>query len=40
MKKVLVAICFAVLAFGVVGSIGKGKESVGERKAPVVQTRG
>jgi hypothetical protein len=40
MKIVLVAICSAVLAFGVVGSMGKGKASVGEGKAPVVQTRG
>ena len=40
MKKVLVAICFAVLAFGVVGCIGKGKAPVGKGKAPVVQTRG
>lgn len=40
MKKLLVVICSAVLAFGLAGCIGKGKAPVGKGKAPVVQTRG
>jgi hypothetical protein len=39
-KKLLVVICSAVLAFGLAGCIGKGKAPVGKGKAPVVQTRG
>ena len=38
MKKLLVVICSAVLAFGLAGCIGKAP--VGKGKAPVVQTRG
>jgi hypothetical protein len=40
MKKLVVAICSLVLAFGLSGCIGKGKAPVGKGKAPVVQTRG
>jgi hypothetical protein len=40
MKKLLVVVCSAVLAFGLAGCIGKGKAPVGKGKAPVVQTRG
>ena len=40
MKKFLVVICSAVLAFGLAGCIGKGKAPVGKGKAPVVQTKG
>jgi hypothetical protein len=40
MRKLLVAICSIVLAFGLAGCVGKGKAPVGKGKAPVVQTRG
>jgi len=40
MKKFLVVLCSAVLAFGLAGCWGKGKAPVGKGKAPVVQTRG
>ena len=40
MRKLLVAICSVVLAFGLAGCIGKGKAPVGKGKAPVVQTKG
>jgi len=40
MKRLLVAICSVILAFGLTGCIGKGKAPVGKGKAPVVQTRG
>lgn len=38
MKKFLVVLCSAVLAFGLAGCWGKGKAPVGKGKAPVVQT--
>lgn len=40
MKKILLVVCTAVLAFGVAGCAGKGKAPIGKGKAPVVQTRG
>jgi hypothetical protein len=40
MRKLLVAMCSVILAFGLAGCIGKGKAPVGKGKAPVVQTRG
>jgi hypothetical protein len=39
-KKFLVVICSAILAFGLAGCIGKGKAPVGKGKAPIVQTKG
>jgi hypothetical protein len=40
MRKLLVAMCSVILAFGLAGCVGKGKAPVGKGKAPVVQTRG
>jgi len=40
MRKLLLAMCSVILAFGLTGCIGKGKAPVGKGKAPVVQTRG
>jgi len=40
MRKLLIAMCSVILAFGLTGCIGKGKAPVGKGKAPVVQTRG
>jgi hypothetical protein len=40
MRKFLVAMCSAILIFGLAGCIGKGKAPVGKGKAPVVQTKG
>ena len=38
MRKLLVAICSVILAFGLTACVGKAP--IGKGKAPVVQTRG
>lgn len=40
MKKFMVIVCTAILAFGVAGCAGKGKAPMGKGKSPVVQTKG